>query len=154
MVNHQSNMDMQAHAQIWLEPRHACGATLFAEEDPIREWRMPEGSMTYLVKHFPDGGAGLVNGGNDSVTKAGQVAHVLHHVQRCKAVQPCADMPIKSARSQRALRLLTQRRYAQSLQPPRKGNINKANLHTRPARTLNFYQHFFCVLTRSGCHLL
>ena len=31
----------------------------------------------------------LVDGGDDGMTHLGQVGHVLHHVQRCKAVQSC-----------------------------------------------------------------
>jgi hypothetical protein len=42
-----------------------------------------------LVKHVPDGGARLVDGRDHGVAEHGQVVHVLHHVQRRKAVQAC-----------------------------------------------------------------
>ncbi len=45
-----------------------------------------------LVEHVPDGGARLVNGRNHGVAEHGQVVHVLHHVQRRKAVQACGGL--------------------------------------------------------------
>ena len=58
--------------------------------------RGSEGKTGHLVKHLPDGRARLVDGGDDGVAQAGQVAHVLHHIQRGEAVQPCIGMPLST----------------------------------------------------------
>ncbi len=47
------------------------------------------------MEHVPDGGARLVDAGDDGVAQRGQAAHVVHDVQRGKRVQACSATPTR-----------------------------------------------------------
>ena len=54
-------------------------------------------AAAHLVQQVPDGGARLVQRGDDSVAQRGQARHVVHDVQRRERVQACAHAPERGA---------------------------------------------------------